>query len=152
MLQPLLNWHITSPFGQRFHPIENVYKFHNGVDLRASMDTAVRAPADSTVEKLYNNQLGGLQIILNHNNGYKTGYAHLNSAKVKQGDHVKKGQVFAYTGNSGTGTAPHLHFTVRFNNAFINPESITFTTKKKTFADVALLLVAAVVSLIFLKK
>lgn len=97
---------ITSPFGKRGS------EFHNGVDLHAPMGTAVIAPFDG-VAFLSVNKDGGNQLVIQHDNGYHTGYAHLSKRMVSHGEKVKQGQLVAATGNSGAHTtAAHLHFTV----------------------------------------
>ncbi len=111
---PLTNTWVTSKFGNRIDPKTNklTTQFHNGVDLHAPSGTPVFAPADG-VAALSISADGGNQLIITHKNGYKTGYAHLTSRVVHEGETVKKGQLVAYTGNSGSHTtAPHLHFTV----------------------------------------
>jgi murein DD-endopeptidase MepM/ murein hydrolase activator NlpD len=85
---------------------------HNGIDLRAAVGTPVYSPADGVVSSSgVLSAAGGNQIILTHTNGYKTGYAHLDTILVNTGDNVVKGQQIGTTGNTGTKTtAPHLHF------------------------------------------
>ena len=117
---------ISSGFGMRVHPVTGVQKFHNGVDIPVPLNTKILAPADGVVEKVYWTDLAGNQIVIKHNNGYKTGYAHLTSSAVAVGDKVKKGKVIAYSGNTGTSTTgAHLHFTLT-NPAGekIDPQSI----------------------------
>ena len=153
LLYPLKNWVITSPYGDRIHPIHKVVKFHNGIDISSSVGTPLMAPDDATVIKSYSNSTGGKQIILEHPNGFKTGYAHLNDTLVKVGDQIKRGDIFAHTGNTGASTGPHLHFTVRKDNVLVDPESVAFThSKKKTY--LALLVIAVVITayLTYLKK
>lgn len=101
---PLQNIYVTSPFGGT--------RNHNGTDYRASVGTPVLAPADGKVQSIYDTERGGKQLVLLHDNGYKTGYAHLNSYNVNFGERVKQGEQIALTGNTGIGTGPHLHFTV----------------------------------------
>jgi len=103
---------ITSPFGDRVHPVTKTEEFHNGVDLAAAIGTPVVCPLPGKVNQVYNNDIGGLQLIIVHTNGWRTGYAHLSKVNVKVGDTVKDGQIVALTGNSGRGTGPHLHFTL----------------------------------------
>lgn len=118
---------ITSPFGYRTHPITGEYLYHNGVDVAVVTGTDIKAPADGIVDSSYYNDVGGLQVVLKHDNGYKTGYAHLSQALVAVGETVKQGQVIAKSGNTGRSTGPHLHFT--FTNQLgvkLDPEE-TFT-------------------------
>ena len=111
-------------FGWRTHPILKRKEFHRGLDLRAKMKTPVRAPADGVVEYAgYHKSSGfGNLVIIEHNYGFKTSYAHLSKKfPVKSGTFVKKGDIIAYTGNSGLSTGPHLHYEVRFIARPLNP-------------------------------
>jgi len=107
---------ITSNFGQR-----GSY-FHNGTDIGVPVGTPVKCPSDGIVLGTYQNSAGGLQLMVKHNNGYTTGYAHLSKILVSKNTRVKKNQYIAYTGNTGQSTGPHLHFTLRKNNNLINPK------------------------------
>lgn len=116
----------SGKFGWRTHPILKRKEFHRGIDLRAKLMTAVRAPADGVVEYAgYHKSSGfGNLVIVEHNYGFKTTYAHLSKKfPVKSGDFVKKGDIIAYTGNSGMSTGPHLHYEVRFITRPLNPQN-----------------------------
>ena len=114
---------VTSKFGMRTHPILKRKEFHKGIDLRASYKTPVYAPADGVVEFAgYHKKSGfGVLLIINHNYGFKTLYGHLYKCKVKTGDFVKKGDIIAYTGNSGLSSGPHLHYEVRYLQMPLDP-------------------------------
>jgi murein DD-endopeptidase MepM/ murein hydrolase activator NlpD len=114
----------SGKFGWRIHPILKRKEFHRGLDLRADMMTPVRAPADGVVEYAgYHKSSGfGNLVIIDHNYGFKTNYAHLNKKiPVKVGQFVKKGEIIAYTGSSGLSTGPHLHYEVRFIGRALDP-------------------------------
>jgi murein DD-endopeptidase MepM/ murein hydrolase activator NlpD len=102
---------ITSKFGYRTHPTLKRREFHRGTDLRAAMDTPVYATADGVVEygAFHESSGYGNLIILDHNYGFKSLFGHLNKIVVKSGDYVRKGDLIAYTGNSGMSSGPHLH-------------------------------------------
>lgn len=109
---------VTSRFGVRSSG------FHNGTDIAVPVGTKVRSPWRGTVSEVYTNSAGGRQVIINHPNGYRTGYAHLSDALVSDGQKVRRGQVIAKSGNSGTHTTgPHLHFTLRKDGELVDPES-----------------------------
>lgn len=115
---------ITAPFGWRQHPILNKKEFHPGVDLRAPIGTPVHAPADGVVEYSgYNAASGfGYLVILEHNFGFKTRFAHLSRRDVvKEGQFVRKGDLIGYSGNTGLSTGPHLHYEVRFIQRPLDP-------------------------------
>ena len=114
---------ITSKFGYRIHPTLHRREFHRGLDMRATMKTPVYATADGIVEWAgYHKRSGyGNLIIIQHNYGFKTYFGHLNKIVVKSGQFVKKGDLIAYTGNSGMSNGPHLHYEVRFISRSMNP-------------------------------
>ena len=68
----------------------------------------------------------GNQIEISHGYSYKTKYAHLSKILVKEGEHVKRGQVIGLVGNTGKSVGPHLHYEVRRNNVPINPINFFF--------------------------
>jgi murein DD-endopeptidase MepM/ murein hydrolase activator NlpD len=103
---------ISSRFGERVHPVTGATSFHNGIDIAVPIGTPIKAPADGKVVSIYTHDRGGKSLILEHANGWKTGYAHLNGYNVQVGDQVKQGDVIAYSGNTGIGTGAHLHFTM----------------------------------------
>ncbi|MGM0508614.1 MAG: peptidoglycan DD-metalloendopeptidase family protein [Fusobacteriota bacterium] len=112
---------VTSPFGQRFHPVLKKYYMHDGVDLRASTGTNIYAPRSGRVT--YAGWSGGYGNLLklSHSNGYSTRYGHLVNIFVNSGEYVKKGQLVAETGNTGRSTGPHLHYEIRKNGKPLDP-------------------------------
>ena len=114
---------ISSKFGWRKHPILHKKEFHTGLDLRAKMNTPVYATADGIVEfAKYHKRSGfGKLLIIDHNFGFKTLFGHLNKIVVKNGDFVHKGELVAYTGNSGLSSGPHLHYEIRYIGVVLNP-------------------------------
>ncbi|BCG64968.1 MAG: hypothetical protein methR_P2766 [Methyloprofundus sp.] len=111
---PTSSYKVTSPYGDRQHPISGNWRRHNGVDLRAANLTEVIAALDGTIVKISNDRKGyGHYIIMRHNDGSKTRYAHLDVSSVDKsivGKAFKAGDLIAYSDNSGSSTAPHLHF------------------------------------------
>ena len=114
---------ITSKFGYRTHPVLKKREFHRGSDMRAKMKTPVYATADGIVEwsGMHKSSGYGRLIIIQHNYGFKTYFGHLNKVVIKSGQFVKKGDLIAYTGNTGMSNGPHLHYEIRFNERAINP-------------------------------
>lgn len=123
MLYPLATQgRITSSFGNRTNPITKQPQFHNGIDISAPVGTRIISPADGRVKALYSNTQGGNQLIITHDNGYTTGYAHLSSYAVKLNERVIQGATIAGVGESGQVTGPHLHFTLKdAKGNFLNP-------------------------------
>jgi len=114
---------ITSKFGYRTHPTLHRREFHRGLDMRAKMNTPVYATADAIVEwaGMHKRSGFGNLIILQHNYGFRTYFGHLNKIVIKSGKFVRKGDLIAYTGNSGMSSGPHLHYEIRFIQRAVNP-------------------------------
>ncbi|MEA2027960.1 MAG: M23 family metallopeptidase [Campylobacterota bacterium] len=134
--KPMQGRRYSSGFGWRTHPIYGRKIFHRGLDISAPIGTKVKATANGIVETIrYNDGSGyGNLVIIKHNYGFKSAYAHLNSMSVKVGDYVTKGQVIAKSGNSGRSTGPHLHYEVRYLDKILNPK-IFITWNEKNFVD-----------------
>ncbi len=112
---------ITSPFGNRLHPIFKVYKLHTGIDIGCPSNTTIVASNSGNVIKAAWNNSYGYMMMIDHGGGIVTLYAHLNSFLVSQGDVVAKGQAIAKSGSTGNSTGPHLHFEVRVNGNYVDP-------------------------------
>ena len=109
---------------RRLHPILHRVMAHTGVDFGCDIGTPVYATGDGTVEIADNSGYNGgygRQILLNHQFGYKTRYAHLSKALVRPGDRVHRGQIIGETGNTGRSTGPHLHYEVIHKGVPVNP-------------------------------
>lgn len=125
MIDPLTGV-ITSPFGWR------ASGFHNGTDIATNVGTPIKSPADGKVVAVFfdNTYGGGYSLVIEHDNGYRTGYAHLSGFHVQTGETVKQGQIVADSGNTGYSTGPHLHFTLSKKDpktnqwTFIDPQTI----------------------------
>lgn len=114
----------SARFGWRDHPILKRKEFHPGIDLSADIGTPIYAPADGVVELAeYNANNGfGYLVVIEHNYGFKTRYAHMSRKDVvKPGQFVKKGDLIGYSGNTGLSTGPHLHYEVRFIQKPLDP-------------------------------
>ncbi|MDH5718278.1 MAG: M23 family metallopeptidase [Spirochaetia bacterium] len=118
---PVAGGRFTSFYGPRISPFGYTNEFHLGVDLADAVGTPIFASANGVVIKRGYGGGYGLRLVLQHEYGYQTLYAHLNKAKVKVGDKVKKGQVIGYMGKTGQVTGPHLHYEVKMQNKQINP-------------------------------
>ena len=114
---------ITSKFGYRIHPTLGTREYHRGTDLKAKLNTPVYAPADGIVEfaGIHKKSGFGRLVIIDHAFGFKSYYGHLNKVVVKSKRFVKKGDLIAYTGNSGMSNGPHLHYEIRFMYTVLNP-------------------------------
>lgn len=115
-------YRITSPFGRRTSPTSGASTNHNGIDIATPMRTPILAPADGTIGYVVRNEAGGLQVAIDIKNlDIRVGFAHLDESLVRNGQVVHKGDIIAYTGNSGRSTGPHLHLTVKNSFGMQNP-------------------------------
>lgn len=121
LLHPLPNARLTATFGVK----NKIHKFHKGIDLAAKMNTPVIATAAGTVitatEKLAGFEGYGTVLVIDHGDGLKSIYAHLNTLDVYEGDYVKTGQLVGRVGNTGRSTGPHLHFELLQHGERVNP-------------------------------
>lgn len=113
---PLANGSISSPFGYRGRQYH-----HDGIDISAPIGSVVRASRDGSV--VYSDTLRGYGnvIIIEHENGYATVYAHNSENLVRAGTQVQQGQTIGTVGNTGRTTGPNLHFEIRKDNSVVNP-------------------------------
>ncbi len=120
--------YITSSYGMRYHPVYHYWRLHAGTDFRAYCGTPIYAAADGTVMWSTWRAGFGNQVMLNNGTyqgkTFATSYNHLTSFAVSSGDVVLQGDLIGYSGNTGTGTACHLHFEVYLNGSTVNPMSI----------------------------
>ncbi|AWI33942.1 M23 family metallopeptidase [Helicobacter apodemus] len=121
---PLRGTHrVTAEWGIRVHPILKRTHSHTGMDFGVSIGTPIYAPADGVADFVGGSYNGGYGIMvkLEHAFGFKTFYAHLNQVVVQKGDFVRRGQLIAYSGNTGRSTGPHLHYEIRYLGKDLNP-------------------------------
>jgi murein DD-endopeptidase MepM/ murein hydrolase activator NlpD len=113
---------LASGFGIRIHPIYKVRKMHSGIDFAAPIGTPIYASADGIVDNIDVSFTGyGKKVEINHGFGYRTRYAHMHAFAVRNGQHVKRGELIGFVGDTGLSTAPHLHYEVFINGAQVNP-------------------------------
>lgn len=120
---PLDNLRVTQYFGDTAFAKSGAYngRGHNGVDFAASIGTKVRSTLSGKVIAV-NTQVAymcqyGKWVLIEHDNGLTTLYAHLSVVSVDSGDRVQTGQLVGYSGDTGYSTGPHLHFTVYASKA-----------------------------------
>ena len=119
--------YITSPFGNRLHPIQGVYKYHSGIDIgNAGYGAPVLAAADGIVT--YAGVMSGYGncVMINHGSGIVTLYGHGQTIYATLGQTVKQGDVIMAVGSTGNSTGPHLHFEIRVNGVAYNPQNYVY--------------------------
>ncbi|WP_246206677.1 M23 family metallopeptidase [Virgibacillus ihumii] len=114
---PTVGGHVSSNMGMRWGSM------HKGMDIAGSSGSTILAADNGTVVSAGWNDGGyGNKIVINHNNGMKTVYAHLSSISVSPGETVKKGSAIGVMGSTGDSTGIHLHFEVYKNGSVVNPQ------------------------------
>ena len=114
---------ITSKFGNRTSEYKNVSKYHTGVDFSANIGTEISAATDGKVIEVSSEGDYGNHLKIEKED-IITLYAHCSEILVKEGDEIKQGQIIAKTGNTGNTTGPHLHFEIRKENRYVDPDLI----------------------------
>ena len=112
---------ITSRFGRRVDPINGKSAYHQGIDIRGGMGSAVKATAEGTVISQNYDKHSGRYIHIDHGNGFITKYAHLKKSLVQKGNTVERGQVIGLVGNTGRSTGPHVHYEIHYDEKIVNP-------------------------------
>lgn len=126
---PVYRYQISSNFGTRSDPFRNHLAKHKGLDMRASLGSRVSAMAAGKVLSAgYQKNGYGNIVEIDHGNGFKTKYAHLNKIYVKKGENVEFNQALGEVGHTGRATGNHLHYEVLYQNVNVNP--LTFVNIK----------------------
>ncbi len=129
-IQPIANTDLkrmASGFGFRIHPIYKTRKMHWGLDFTAPTGTDIFCTGDGVVKAVKYSRNGyGNHVVIDHGYGYESLYAHMHKATVRKGQKVKRGDVLGLVGNTGTSTAPHLHYEIFRNGQKIDPINFFF--------------------------
>jgi len=119
--KPVWSFWLTSPFGKRADPFNAKSAVHKGVDLASSKGNKVRTMAEGRVSKASVMNGYGKVVEINHGNGFRTKYAHLNAIYVRPGDMVSQGQAIGEVGSTGRSTGPHLHYEILYEGVNVDP-------------------------------
>ncbi len=110
---------LNSPYGIRKH------RLHRGVDLHLHIgDSVVAAYPGKVVVSKYNRRGYGNYVMIEHANGTRTLYGHLQKRLVEVGAIVEGGQLIGKGGNTGRSSGPHLHFEIRYGEVNIDPATV----------------------------
>lgn len=126
--------YITSDFGPRR------YRYHYGTDLKVNVGDTVVAAFSGRIRIIdYEARGYGHYVVIRHENGLESVYAHLSKVLVKLDQNVKSGEIIGLAGNTGRSTGPHLHFETRYLGNAINPASIIDFKTGKVHAETYLI-------------
>ncbi|BDF71500.1 peptidase M23 [Oscillospiraceae bacterium] len=118
------NYRLTSRYGYRTHPITGVANsFHTGLDIAAPKGTSIEAARGGQVLTSGYNGSYGNYVVIDHDGGDSTLYAHMNARSCSEGDIVKQGDVIGYVGMTGSANGYHLHLEIRVGGSRIDPIS-----------------------------
>lgn len=119
---PTISHKVSSTFGKRSRG-----DYHTGIDLCGKYRDDIYAYKSGKVIKVqYSNVSYGNMVLIEHNDGTKTRYAHMSSIIVSNGQYVDCGQRIGYMGSTGNSTGNHLHFEIIINNKAVNPYNYIF--------------------------
>jgi murein DD-endopeptidase MepM/ murein hydrolase activator NlpD len=119
--RPTNNPALSSSYGVRFDPFTHRPAFHSGLDFPGAFYTPIMATAPGVVSFTGVRSGYGNVVEIDHGNGFKTRYAHLQAASVRVGQRVAIGQRVGAMGSTGRSTGPHLHYEVWVNGRAQNP-------------------------------
>ena len=111
----------SSGFGYRVHPLENLTKFHYGIDLAAQSGEDILCFSDGTVTEVGQNETMGKYIRVSHEDGFASLYAHCGTVYVSKGQTVSAGEKLGLVGATGKVTGPNLHFELTKDGVYVNP-------------------------------
>ena len=114
---------ISSGYGYRIHPVTGVRKLHAGIDIPCSTGTTIVAAASGTVVDAGYNAYNGNYLKISHGNGLETMYQLCSKLLVSSGARVSGGQTIAKSGATGMVSGAHLHFVVKKNGNYVNPQN-----------------------------
>jgi len=124
---------VTSGYGWRRHPLTTRREFHYAIDIGNLKGTPVRATADGRVIVAGWQGTYGRSVMIDHGQGFSTRYAHNSTVLVKPGERVKRGQIVALSGDTGSVTASHVHYEVWYQGKPVNP--LLYVKSKPVFAN-----------------
>jgi murein DD-endopeptidase MepM/ murein hydrolase activator NlpD len=124
--KPVSEGIMTSPFGDRNHPLLNINRTHTGVDWGAPTGTPIFASGNGSIETIGLEGGYGKYIRIRHANGYETAYGHMSAFArgLDEGSRVRQGQVIGYVGSTGLSTGSHVHYEILINGRFVDPMKV----------------------------
>ncbi len=124
-IAPYISWPIqgiiTAIFHDPTYPFRHLWE-HSGLDIAAPHGTPIKAAAPGIVAWTRTGSSYGNYVMIIHEGGLATLYAHMSAFNVSADQYVERGQVIGYEGSTGFSTGPHLHFEVRLNGIPVDPQ------------------------------
>jgi len=114
---------VSSPYGERMHPIKKTVEFHRGIDIEATEGTKIRAALGGKVVEAGEEPTYGKYIKIEHTDGITTVYAHCSKIIAEKGQKVNQGDIIAEVGDTGAATGSHLHFEIWKDGKSLNPSN-----------------------------
>lgn len=123
--------YLSSSYGIRTVSEFGTREFHNAWDIPGPYGSAILASDGGVVSEVARSSGYGIYVIIDHENGYETVYAHLSKALVKEGERVGQGDTIAKMGSTGRVTGVHVHFEIRKDGVSIDPEDFIGYVEEK---------------------
>lgn len=123
LASPLITYYVTSKFGKRQDPVNKKWSMHYGTDLGATNKSSIYSTAPGVVSFAGWKGKYGKLVEIDHGNGIKTRYGHLNKFFVDQGQEIGFYEKIGLVGSTGRSTGPHLHYEIVFDEKPMNPMS-----------------------------
>ena len=125
---------LSCDFGRRTNPMTGRKEFHSGVDVAGGYKTPIISPAKGEVTRIVKDRILGNTIRIRHRKDMRTTYGHLHSIAVKEGEHVERGQVVGYMGNTGRSTGTHVHYEIVKNGKAMDPMNYILDREGETLS------------------
>ena len=122
---------ISSPFGERVHPVLGTKRFHNGVDLAVPTGTPLFSPAKVKVRRASRDSVSGNYLKISHGFGIESTFCHMSLLDVSQGARVERKARVGLSGATGRVTGPHLHYILRIAGKAVDPEKYGYAPTRK---------------------
>jgi murein DD-endopeptidase MepM/ murein hydrolase activator NlpD len=122
---------VSGDYGWRKNPYTSQKEFHSALDIAAKWKTPLIAPAAGKVSKVGKNHVWGNYLRIDHGNGLRTAYGHLQSIKVKEGQKVQRHDVLGLMGSTGRSTGTHVHYKVIKDDKHVDPKKYVLDWKSE---------------------
>lgn len=116
-------WRISSPYGDRIHPVLGTQRFHNGTDIAAPQGTPLFAAHRGVITRTGEDSVSGRFVDLHVGFEIQATYCHLDQVRTREGQAVERKEPIATVGSTGRVTGPHLHYILRINGKTVDPQA-----------------------------